>query len=148
MFKIIRKADIVLFFVLLALGIGLSIPGLHSSMTSQSPSSSPSASSNTELDGFLVEISVAGEPYGTYPLNQDAVIEIQRENHLNKVIIKDGMVQMEESNCKNQVCVKQGRISHISQNIICLPNRVVIRITPGNTQDAEGEGGEPDVISG
>ena len=130
MFKIIRKSDIVLFFVLLAIGIALSIPGFMSGKSSSG----------------VVEISVEGKPYGIYDLSQNTEIPIQQGDHLNKVIIKDGAVQITEATCHNKDCVKQGTISKVNQSIICLPNRVVVRIAPGSSESSEGGG--VDVISG
>ena len=88
-----------------------------------------------------MEISVAGEFYGSYPLDKDDEINISHNGHLNKVIIKDGQVQMAEASCHNQLCVNQGIISKTNQQIICLPNRVVVRIV-------SAQGGDVDVISG
>ena len=131
MFKIIRKADIALFFVLVTLGIVLSILGLFNG-AGKADGSSPA----------LVKISVAGNPYGTYDLSTNQEIEITNGQNLNKVIIKDNEVQMIEANCHNKVCIKQGRISKPGQTIICLPNRVLVQI------EGASEGGDPDVISG
>ena len=130
MFKILRKADIVLFFVLLALGIALSVPGF--------------ASSHSTNRDSVVEITLGGRSFGEYPLNRDEEIEIEKDGHLNLVIIKDGKVHMEEASCYNQVCIKQGTISRNNQSIVCLPNRVVVRILAA---DGDG-GGEPDVVVG
>ena len=142
MFKIIRKSDIVLFFVLVAIGFVLSLPGITSVVSFGSGSSSGQAS---EI-GMTVEISVAGESFGCYDLSQDKDIEINKNGHYNKVIIKDGTVQIVEASCHNQVCVKQGRINRSNQSIVCLPNRVVVRIANGGIDNDIG--GEADVISG
>lgn len=127
MLKIIRKADIVLFVLLLLLGVGLSLPSFIKG------TSTP--------ENATVEITVAGELYGSYPLNKDTEINVSDKGHLNKVIIKDGQVQMIEASCHNQLCIKQGTIGMPNQQIICLPNRVVVRIV-------SDQGGDVDVISG
>ncbi len=46
----------------------------------------------------------------------------------NTVIIKDGIVYMNDATCKNQVCVNTGEISKKGENIICLPNKVIVEI--------------------
>lgn len=130
MLKIIKKADIILFIVLLILGVAVSIPGFVS------------ASNNNDSDDLMVEIRIGNTPYGTYSINEDQEILVSDNDHINKVIIKDKKVYMEEASCHNQVCVRQGRISRGGQTIICLPNRVVVEIV------SDSEGGEPDVISG
>ena len=130
MLKIIKKADIFLFVLLVILGLALSIPGFVSR------GSEGSAGVPT------VAIRVAGEVFDSCPLNQEKTITVPQGNHLNKVIIKDGKVQMEEATCHNQLCVKQGTISKVHQRIICIPNRVVVEIVSST------DGGDVDVISG
>ena len=112
--NIIKKADIVLFCILVALGIFLTVISLAGGSK-----------------GAQVVVSVDGEVYGTYPLNRDRTITIDREGYHNIVLIEDGHVEMKESSCSNQICVNQGQISKVSIPIVCLPNRVVIQIVDG-----------------
>ncbi|MDD6920633.1 MAG: NusG domain II-containing protein [Eubacteriales bacterium] len=66
--------------------------------------------------------------FGKYNLNEDKSIDIKKGQSVNKVSIKDGKVQMQYSNCKNQDCIHQGKISDGSKSIVCLPNKIVIKI--------------------
>ena len=122
MFRIIKKADIILFICLILIGGALSYLAFSGSST-----------------GDLVVVKVNGEIYGKYSLTKDRIITVNRDGHTNKITIKGGKVQVSKSNCKNQVCVKQGSISSTHQSIVCIPNRVVVSI--------EGKDGEYDVIS-
>ena len=122
MFRIIKKADIILFICLILLGGALSYLAFSGSST-----------------GDLVVVKVNGEIYGKYSLSKDRTITVNRNGHMNKITIKGGKVQVSKSSCKNQICVKQGSISTTHQSIVCIPNRVVVSI--------EGMGGEYDVIS-
>lgn len=122
MFRIIKKADIILFICLILIGGALSYLAFSGSSS-----------------GDLVVVKVNGEIYGKYSLTKDRTITVNRDGHMNKITIKGGKVQVSKSNCKNQVCVKQDSISTTHQNIVCIPNRVVVSI--------EGKGGEYDVIS-
>ena len=122
MFKIINKADIVLFICLLLMGLALSAWSFAAGGTGQQ-----------------AVVTVDGQHYGTYSLFENQTIEIQQKNHLNKITIKDGTVQMTYSDCHNQVCVKDGSISMANQSIVCLPNKVMVEIVGGE--------GELDAIS-
>ncbi len=117
MFKIIKKADIILFLILLVFGIALSLLSFANAET-----------------GKTVEVSVDGKLYGTYLLSENQTIEIKQKDSINKITIKDGYVQMSYSSCKNQVCVHDGKISKTNQSIVCLPNRVMIQITGGKEE--------------
>ena len=46
----------------------------------------------------------------------------------NEVIIENGKVYMHESNCKEKICMKMGKISIAGDSIICLPNRLMVKI--------------------
>ena len=114
MFQFIKKADIVLFFVLLVFGISLSTLSLM-----------------TGTSGQKIKIEVNGQPYAVYSLAENQTIEITEHGHTNKITIKDGTVQMTYSDCKNQICVNDGQISKTNQSIVCLPNKVMVEITGG-----------------
>lgn len=117
MFKIIRKADIVLFVILLIFGLALSAVSFFSGTSGQK-----------------VQVEVDGKAYGVYALAENQTIEIEENGHLNKITIKDGTVQMSYSDCKNQICVHDGAISMTNQSIICLPNKVMVEITGGEEE--------------
>ena len=123
----IKKADIILLIIILAVGIPLSVLSLTAGTT-----------------GDRVEISLNGRVCGTYPLHEDRVIEVTKDGHTNHITIKDGQVSMSYSTCRNQVCVNTGAISQTKDVIVCLPNRVVVEIISSE----EGKGGDADVISG
>lgn len=119
MFKIIRKADIVLFIVLLAFGFAMLFFTIRAA-------SSP---------GEQVVINVDGNEYGRYPLDQDNVIEIHNGYRHNTVTIKDGGVFMSYSTCENQICVHEGVVTTPGQLIVCLPNYVIVEIEGGEDSD-------------
>lgn len=119
MFKIIRKADIVLFIVLLAFGFAMLFFTIRAA-------SSP---------GQQVVINVDGNEYGRYPLDQDNVIEIHNGDRHNTVTIKDGGVSMSYSTCENQICVHEGVVTTPGQLIVCLPNYVIVEIEGGEDSD-------------
>lgn len=54
----------------------------------------------------------------------------------NVVRAEPGRIRVSEANCAEQIDVLQGWISHPGQSIICLPHRLVIRIT-GGTSDVD-----------
>lgn len=117
----IKKADIALAVFFLLLG------GLSFWLTHQM--SSP---------GATVVISADGKEYGTYPLDIDRTVDIQKpDGSRNVVRIQGGQVSMEESNCKNQLCVHQGAISRSNQTIVCLPHRVVVELSVPSTSEED-----------
>ncbi len=50
--------------------------------------------------------------------------------------IKEGRVRMVKSACRDKICIGVGWIDTAGRSIICLPNRVVIRVT-GNRKSGK-----------
>lgn len=125
MFKrFFTKADIVLLVILVAAGLATSV---FLALSGDA--------------GSKVIIESDGKLYATYRLDQNISVEVKSNNGTNTVVIENGRVDVTQGSCRNQVCVKHATISRSGESIVCLPNRLLVKI--------EGEGGDgPDVISG
>ncbi|MDO4312740.1 MAG: NusG domain II-containing protein [Eubacteriales bacterium] len=73
-----------------------------------------------------VIVKVDGEITGTYDLNEDQEISIN--NGSNLLEIKNGRANMIEADCPDRLCVHQKAISASGENIICLPNKIIVEI--------------------
>lgn len=74
-------------------------------------------------------ITVDGRVYGMYELSDSQTIEIKEDGVVTNVVrIADGTVFMERADCPDQLCVKQGKKNHDQENIVCLPNKVVVTV--------------------
>lgn len=91
-------------------------------------------------NGSRVEITVDGEVYGVYDLDQDQTIEIGETNICR---IEDEEVWMEWADCPDQLCVHQKKISSSNETIVCLPNRVTLTVL-GKSSEEENQ---PDIIA-
>lgn len=45
--------------------------------------------------------------------------------------IKDGAASFAKADCADQICVAMGRISNPGQMAVCLPNRLILTVVPG-----------------
>lgn len=86
--------------------------------------------SSDDTETKTVEVSVDGQIIATYTLgdNSDYNTEYLLETG-NFLVIEDGEVYLKSADCPDKLCVKQGKISRVGQSIVCLPRKVVIRIT-------------------
>lgn len=82
-------------------------------------------------DGAWVLVRIKGTEYGRYALSEDRTEELPGVLGTNRFVIKDGMVWMEEAVCPDKYCIRQGTISKTGQQIICLPNSIIIEIIGG-----------------
>ncbi len=65
----------------------------------------------------------------TYSLNKNKAYDIDIDNGFNRVVINQGTVFIEDADCPDKLCVKQGKISKSGESIICLPHKVVVKIS-------------------
>lgn len=107
-----KKADIILAVLLIAAGLAASY-----------------ILSFGQKSGEQLVITADGSEFGTYSLLEDREITVEQNDHINKVTIHDSKVSMSFSDCKGQDCVNHNEISLSGENIICLPNKVVLEIT-------------------
>ena len=117
--QFIKKADIVLLVIILA----LSVLGFVVLRKTSSASS-------------VVEITVAGEKYASYPLNKDGTYKVSTSYGYNTIEIKAGQVWVSEADCPNKDCMHFGKMDKEGQIILCLPHKLAVRILGGGGTDA------------
>ena len=90
--------------------------------------------------GSIIVITRNGELYGTYNLSQNQTIEIENTDHevTNTLQIKDGVAKMIEADCPDKLCMHQKAISVSKENIVCLPNRIVVTVEDDDTEGLDG----------
>ena len=81
-----------------------------------------------------VKITVNNQVYRTVPLEIDQTIKISDKN---MIVINHGSVHMKDASCPDKLCIKQGTISKNGEQIICLPNQVVIAIVSNPYNDVD-----------
>lgn len=75
-------------------------------------------------DAAIVKITEDNEVLYTVSLYKDAVIELEH----NTVVVQKGKVYVSRADCKNQICVNTGKISKKGEQIICLPNKIIVEV--------------------
>ena len=69
------------------------------------------------------------EEYAVETLDVNKVIKV---NETNVVRIENGKVFMESAECPDQICVKQKPLNLSGRDIVCLPNKVTVRVVSEN----------------
>jgi hypothetical protein len=87
--------------------------------------------------GSYVVVTVDGKEYGTYMLSQEQTVTICDDSGevTNTLEISGGKADMTEADCPDKLCVHQKAISLEKENIVCLPNRVVVTVEGTGTKD-------------
>lgn len=76
----------------------------------------------------VLEITVDGEVYGRYPLNQEQEINVVTAYGKNTVVIEDDTAYVTEADCPDKICVEMQKISHDGEMICCLPHRLILTV--------------------
>ena len=87
-----------------------------------------------EKSGDSVEVYVDSKLTEVLPLDKNTVKDIN--GGTNRIVIENGEVYMEYADCPDKLCVSMGRISDTGKDIVCLPNKVIVRVTKKGDIDA------------
>ena len=81
-----------------------------------------------EADQGAVQIWQDGRLVRECALDEDAVFTVSGE-YENTVTVRAGKVSITDSDCPGRDCVASGWIGSAGRSLVCLPNRVEIRVT-------------------
>jgi len=109
--KLFAKGDILLIAIILITALGIT---LHLFSSKDNPT--------------VAELYINNKLVKTMPLTQEGYYKFKYDNVSFSIEAKEGRVRISESNCPRKVCVHQGWISHSGESIICVPNKVVVKI--------------------
>lgn len=86
--------------------------------------------------GDYAYVYVDGVLKGEYALDEDIEVFVKGyKDDGNTLVIRDGSAYFTEASCPDKLCINQGRISRVGQELVCLPNRIIIKI--GGKDDGE-----------
>lgn len=105
-----KKKDILLIIVVLVVALGFYLGQEYLGRTK----------------GDQVVVMVDGEVFGTYDLNKNQTVSINNGSNILK--IQDKKAKITQADCPDKLCVHQKSISKTNESIICLPNKVVVKI--------------------
>ena len=91
----------------------------------------------TRREGAYVVVSIDGGEVCRYSLSEDG--EFTLNGGTNTFVILGGKAYISEADCPDGLCVSQGKISRTGQTVVCLPNRVMLRIVGADEADVELE---------
>lgn len=75
--------------------------------------------------------------YKEYPIDSNEDISIKTNSGFNKVKIHDKGVEIIDASCPDKVCVKTGFVNNSSKNIVCIPNKISIKIINNEKNDVD-----------
>lgn len=84
-----------------------------------------------------IEIYVDNSLYKKIPIDSNEEISIKKNGHTNVIKIHDNGVEMISADCPDKVCVKTGFIDKTGESIVCLPNKISIKIVSNEDKEID-----------
>jgi len=84
----------------------------------------------SSAEGRMVEIT-GRDFYVSYSLDEERIIDVTGPLGSTRVKIVDGNAWIEYSPCREKICIRMGKINRIGEQIVCVPNRVLVEIRGG-----------------
>lgn len=75
--------------------------------------------------GAYAEVYIDGKKTATLPLKENTILTLDKI----KIVVNGGKVWVEDADCPDKICEKTGKIYKKGQAIVCLPNKIVVRVT-------------------
>jgi hypothetical protein len=84
--------------------------------------------------GATVNIFREGRLVARYPLSKNRDVTI--DGAIGKLVlrIENGSARLVSATCPGKICISAGAIRRPSQEIVCLPNRVMITVSASNSE--------------
>lgn len=116
----LRKRDIILCIVLIAVGITCWLV-----MWFVLPA------------GNTADVYIDGKQVQTIDMTVDDAYEFSTERGSNTVVVESGKIRVSDADCPDKVCVDMGWKSRRGETITCLPHKLVIEIQGGGERDID-----------
>ena len=126
--KSLKRLDIIIILLLLVLSF---TPNLIFSKTI-----------SKNYNSTYANIKVDGKFYDNIHLSSfegEKTFNIKTKNGTNTILVENNTIKIVEANCNDELCVKQGEASKVGQNIICLPNKLIIEIKGDEKDSSEDD---------
>ena len=107
-----KKADIILLAALIVIGAA--------GLLAVRPASQSASAVIVTVDGVQTD---------SLDLSADQSVKIDTQYGSNLITVEKGSVFVSEADCPGQDCISLGKISSPGQSIVCLPNRIMVKIT-------------------
>ena len=78
--------------------------------------------------GNSFSVSISGKFEQLFPLGKNQLLEIYGPLGKTKIQVENKKVRILSSPCPEKICAKTGWIQHVGEIIVCVPNKIVIRI--------------------
>lgn len=84
--------------------------------------------------GTTVEVRSGDTIVGTYDLREDRLVSVPGPLGNITLRIRDGRARITDSPCPNKICIGMGSVGKEGGLLVCVPNKVVVRVGSGTAE--------------
>ena len=88
--------------------------------------------------GESVSVWVDGKEIYRLSLSENETIEVQGPLGTSVITVENGHAFIEKAPCPYKTCVKMGKISRNGEIIVCIPNRILLKIDGKDRHELDG----------
>ena len=86
--------------------------------------------------GYAVVV-LDGKETAVDPLNEDESFTITSPTLFKTLVINDLKADVNDADCPDRICVNQHSISYDGETIVCIPNKLVVKIVSDAESDVD-----------
>ncbi len=118
-----KKSDIIIIVVVLVFAVGLGIFYYGA----------------LQEGGAIAEVYYFDNVIDTVDLTSSSEMELVYDEapHVKIHVGTDGGIYFEQSDCPDKVCIKSGTLLKVGQSAACLPNGILIKLTPKGERSSD-----------
>jgi hypothetical protein len=128
----LKKLDVIITVIVLAIGAGGYLIYSHADGGASGGDGAGGPASSEEA-----EIYIGDELIDTVSLGEDRELEVSRDGSYNLIEVSGGKIRVAEADCPDKTCVHTGAKGRAGDLIVCLPNRLQIKIKGGSADEPE-----------
>ncbi|MBI4652175.1 NusG domain II-containing protein [Candidatus Desantisbacteria bacterium] len=84
--------------------------------------------------GFGI-VEIKGTVSKTFSLDKNCIIKVNGPLGITEIEVLEKNIHILRSACPNHICIKAGWISKAGETLICLPNKIIVKIPLSGTDD-------------
>lgn len=87
--------------------------------------------------GSYAVVVINGVETQSLPLSTNTEITLKNGNDFNVLVIEDGKAYIKDASCPDKLCVKQHTVQYNGETLVCLPNKITVKIISDTEADTD-----------
>jgi hypothetical protein len=133
----LKKLDVVIIVIVFAIGACGYLVYSHADLGAGGGASGGGGGAGQTVNRAEAEIYIGNELIDTVSLDDDREFEVSRDGSYNLIEVSGGRIRVAEADCPDKTCVHTGAKGRAGDLIVCLPNRLQIKIHGGSGNEPE-----------